>query len=88
MYAHLSLSFYLFSDTMDNLGAFITLYGKDMKPNFITYPAVVRFLAMHKLFLLFKYTRVSVALTLWVYISFKVIDILKGEKKFISLKSG
>lgn len=26
---------------MDNLGAFITLNGKDMKPNFTTYEAVV-----------------------------------------------
>lgn len=62
---YLSSLFYLFSDTMDNLGAFITLNGKDMKPNFITYPAVVRFLAMSIFFLSFKYIRFSVALTLW-----------------------
>lgn len=30
-----------FSDTMDNLGAFITLNGKELKPNFTTYEAVV-----------------------------------------------
>lgn len=75
---------------MDNLGAFITLNGKDMKPNFITYPAVVRFVAMQKLFLLYKYTRVSIALTFWVgggfgvYISFKIIDILNSKKKITS----
>lgn len=31
----------MFSDTMGNKGAFITMNGKDMKPNFITYSAVV-----------------------------------------------
>lgn len=31
---------YIFSDTMDNLGAFITLFGTDMTPNFTTYEAV------------------------------------------------
>lgn len=30
-----------FSDTMGNKGAFITMKGKDMKPNFTTYDAVV-----------------------------------------------
>lgn len=29
------------SDTMSNLGAFITLNGKDMLPNYTTYTAVV-----------------------------------------------
>lgn len=29
------------SDTMDNMGAFITLNGKEMKPIFTTYEAVV-----------------------------------------------
>lgn len=29
-----------YCDTMDNLGAFITLNGKDMKPNFTTFEAV------------------------------------------------
>lgn len=38
----LSIFFFrIFSDTMDNLGAFITLNGKEMKPNFTTYEAVV-----------------------------------------------
>lgn len=32
------------SDTMGNKGAFITLNGKDMKPEFTTYEAVVRIL--------------------------------------------
>lgn len=33
--------FFLCSDTMGNLGAFITMNGKDLKPNFTTYEAVV-----------------------------------------------
>lgn len=32
---------FVYSDTMDNLGAFITLNGKDMIPNYTTYTAVV-----------------------------------------------
>lgn len=31
------------SDTMGNRGAFITLNGKDMEPNFTSYEAVVSF---------------------------------------------
>ena len=31
------------SDTMGNKGAFITMNGKDMKPQFVTYDAVVSF---------------------------------------------
>lgn len=34
-------AYFRFSDTMDNLGAFITLNGKDMIPNYTTYMAVV-----------------------------------------------
>lgn len=34
--------FFVFSDTMGNQGAFITLTGKDMKPKFTSYEAVVR----------------------------------------------
>lgn len=34
-----------FSDTMGNDGAFITLEGKDMKPKYTSYEAVVRFLS-------------------------------------------
>lgn len=34
---------FYYSDTMGNLGAFITLKGKDMKPNYTTYEAVVSF---------------------------------------------
>lgn len=34
------LNFYC-SDTVGNLGAFITLNGKDMKPKFTSYEAVV-----------------------------------------------
>lgn len=33
--------FFVYSDTMGNKGAFITMKGKDMKPNFTTYEAVV-----------------------------------------------
>ena len=33
--------FPFFSDTMGNKGAFITMNGKDMKPHFTTYEAVV-----------------------------------------------
>lgn len=32
----------IFSDTMGNQGAFITLNGKDMKPYFTSYEAMVR----------------------------------------------
>lgn len=34
----------IFSDTMGNQGAFITLKSKDMSPNFTSYEAVVRIL--------------------------------------------
>lgn len=34
---------FVFSDTMGNLGAFITLNGKDMEPNYTTYEWVVSF---------------------------------------------
>lgn len=36
-----SLKLIRYSDTMGNLGAFITLNGKDMKPKYTTYEAVV-----------------------------------------------
>lgn len=36
-----------FSDTMGNRGAFITLNGKDMKPYFTSYEAMVRILYSH-----------------------------------------
>lgn len=36
--------FSFFSDTMGNKGAFITLNGKDMKPEYTTYEAVVSIL--------------------------------------------
>lgn len=34
---------YCFSDTMGNMGAFITLKGKDLVPKFTTYEAVVTY---------------------------------------------
>lgn len=37
----LTILYSIASDTMDNMGAFITLNGKEMKPNFTTYEAVV-----------------------------------------------
>lgn len=36
----LVIIFFVFSDTMGNKGAFITLKGKDMVPNYTTYEAV------------------------------------------------
>jgi len=39
-----------FSDTMGNRGAFITLNGKDMKPYFTSYEAMVHILSKFLLF--------------------------------------
>jgi len=44
-----------FSDTMGNLGAFITLNGKDMKPYFTSYEAMVRISKFLSKFLLFVF---------------------------------
>lgn len=44
---------FIFSDTMGNRGAFITLNGKDMKPYFTSYEAMVRTLI--KLFIYIFY---------------------------------
>lgn len=35
--------YFVFSDTMGNKGAYINLDGKTLKPKFVTYEAVVRF---------------------------------------------
>lgn len=37
----LYIKFFIFSDTMGNRGAFITLNGKDMEPHFTSYEGVV-----------------------------------------------